>query len=804
MANQIQGRSTSYDRFRAASPRGLRGWVRAVRRLNWRRVQRMSRRLELGLTPRELQVARLVRAGLTDRNIAERLFITRRTAEWHVKQILNKLGFNSRSQVAAWVAHDEAIGSMASLSSGHRHNLPLQLTTFVGRGNELAELQRLLATNRFVSLTAVGGGGKTRLALEVADRTLDAYPDGAWLVDLTPIKDGNLVARVFASTLGVHERPRQPIVETLLEHLRSRHLLLVVDNCEHVIEDCAGLVGTILRSCPGVTLLATSREPLRVSGETVRHVAALAVPDSRAPIDLSELAQYEAVRLFLDRAELAAPGFEINTENAPAIVQLCRRLDGIPLAIELAAARASSMSPDQILNRLPNRFALLTGGSRAGPARHRTLQSALDWSHDLLSDDERRLFRRLSVFAGSFSLQAVEQVCSDHDLEGRAIAGLLGSLVDKSLVLASVESSAPIRFRILETVQQYGRERLADRGEVERLNRCHCEFFLSVAEEVSPKFRGRDQQVWHLRLANDVSNLRLALEWSGGHDPDASLRQIIALNDFWYLDGLVEEGDGWLTRALGCYSARNRLKADALARGGLVSYWRDDIDTASSRWHECLDIYRELDDREGIGQGLRWVGELTEWQGDLEGARRCFEGSLAIAKEVENETSVADIFRQLGRLAMKEGQHEKARTYLLEGLTYYKRIGDHRFINVTLGYLGLNAIGSGDFAAARSYLEDGLAIARVLDFTIGLATPLMYFAALAAAQGHPSRAMRLSGASDALAASAGGVATRLTRQLVERWLDKSRLDLGPKRSAAHLAQGRAMSRERAIEYALKD
>jgi tetratricopeptide (TPR) repeat protein len=375
--------------------------------------------------------------------------------------------------------------------------------------------------------------------------------------------------------------------------------------------------------------------------------------------------------------------------------------------------------------------------------------------------------------------------------------------VDKSLVIASVEGSSPIRFRMLETLQQYGQERLAEHGEVERLNRSHSEFFVSFAQEASPRLRGREQQIWQTRLAQDVSNLRLALQWSAHHDPDASLRLIIALTYFWYIAGLVEEGDGWLKRALVGYSARNRLRAQALERGGLVSYWRDDIDSASSRWHECLDIYRELDDREGVGQGLRWVGELKEWQGDLEEARRCLDASLAIASEAEDEASVADIFRQLGRLAMKEGDNEKARTYLQDSLAYHERIGDHRLINIALGYLALNAIDRGDFAAARSHLEEGLAIARGLDFTIGVATPLMYFAALAAAQGHPSRALRLAGASDALAASVGGVATRLTRPLVERWLDKSRLELGPRRSAECRAEGRAMSRERAVAYALK-
>src|SRR5258708_10077332 len=316
-----------------------------------------------------MQVARLVRSGLTDREIARRLFITRRTAEWHVKQILNKLGFNSRSQVAAWVAHDEAVGSMTAPSNGRRHNLPLQLTTFVGRGNELAELQRLLAAKRFVTLTAVGGAGKTRLALEVANRALHAYPDGAWLVDLTQIKDGYPVARVFWSTLGVHERARQPIADTLLEHLRGRQMLLVIDNCEHVIADCAGLVDAILRFCSGVTVLATSREPLRVNGETVWRVASLAVPDAEAVIDLNDLVRYEAAGFLLDRPQLAAPGLYRYAHNASTIAQLCRRLDGVPLAIELAAAYACLMSPDQLLNRPQNRFGFLSVASSPSPAR---------------------------------------------------------------------------------------------------------------------------------------------------------------------------------------------------------------------------------------------------------------------------------------------------------------------------------------------------------------------------------------------------------------------------------------------------
>ncbi|HET6310461.1 MAG TPA: tetratricopeptide repeat protein [Candidatus Nitrosotalea sp.] len=762
----------------------------------------MNRKLELGLTPRELQVAHLVREGLTDREIAEKLFITRRTAEWHLKQIFNKLGFNSRAQVAAWVAHDQAVGSQAVSSERPRHNLPLQLTTFVGRGKELAEIERLLATKRLVTLTAVGGAGKTRLALEVATRTRDAYVDGAWLVDLTPINEGRLVPRVFGSALGVHELPRQPMAQTVVEHLRGRRLLLLVDNCEHVIEDCAALVDAILRSCPAITFLATSREALRISGETVWRVTPLAVPEQVARIDLHELAQCEAVGLFLDRARLAAPDFEMTAESAPAIAQLCRRLDGIPLAIELAAARTGLMTPDQILNRLQDRFGLLTGGNRAGPARHRTLQSAIDWSYDLLSDPERKLFRRLSVFTGTFSLEAVEHACSGDDLELESITGLLGGLVDRSLVIAADGALGRIRFRLLDTLNQYGSERLVESDESERIKGRHCEYFVSIAEEAVPHLQGPEQRAWHQLLAHDLGNLRSALEWSSGHEPRANVRMSKALTDFWYGHGLIQEGEGWLKRALAGYPVRDELRAQALGMGGQISFWRDDLSSASSRWSEGLEIYRDLDDRHGIGQALRWVGELADWQGDLETAQECFDRSLAIAKEVDDATLIAHIFRHLGRLAMKKGNHAAARTFLEQSLSHYEEFGELRTMTWNLGYLGLNAIESGDFAAARSYLERALAIARDLDLSIPAASMLIYLGALASAQSHPVRALRLAGASASLAASAGAVTLRLTRAMVERWLDTSRRELGQRRSAACWAEGHAMTREHAIEYAL--
>lgn len=763
----------------------------------------MSRQIELGLTPREQQVALLVKDGLTDRDIAERLFITRRTAEWHLKQIFNKLGFNSRAQVAAWVAREPAPDSNTDSRDSHRHNFPIQLTTFVGRESHIAEVRRLLTVKRLVTLTGVGGSGKTRLAIEVAARTLDAYPDGAWLVDLTPIRDGRLVPRAFGSALRVHERPRQRLAETLVDHLRDRRILLVVDNCEHLIEECAALVDCLLGSCIGTAVLATSREPLRVSGETVWRVPSLAVPDPATPIDVEELARCEAVVLFSDRAQLAAPAFQLSLQNAAAVGALCSGLDGLPLAIELAAARAGMMSPEQILERLQDRFGLLTGGSRTGPARHRTLQSALDWSHDLLTDEERRLFRRLSVFAGSFSLEAIEQVCAGDDLDGDAITGVLGSLVDKSMVITAGETSGPIRFRMLETLQQYAHKRLAECGEVELLSRRHCAFFVSLAEQAAPNLIGREQ-AWHARLAQDISNLRSVLEWCCGREPEGNLRLNSALTYFWHSQGLVQEGDGWFTRALADYSVRNELRAQALSLAGEISYWRQDIVSASARWHECLDIYRELGDVKGIGEALAWVGTLAEWQGNFEKAHKYFDEGLAMSREAQHARAIEWIIRNLGRLAMKEGDYGHALTYLQESLVLSERLGNERPTIAALGYLGLNALESGDFAAARTHLEKALMIACALDFAIGVATNLRYLAALAAAQSLPIRALHLAAASEALADSAGAAPIRLTKAIVERWLDRSRREVGPERSTACQVEGRAMTRERAIDYALKD
>jgi predicted ATPase/DNA-binding CsgD family transcriptional regulator len=756
------------------------------------------------LTPRELQVAALVRDGLTDREIADKLFITRRTAEWHVEQIFNKLGFNSRAQVAAWVAHDQDVGSAGAASDGLRHNLPLQLTAFVGRADELLEIQRLLLEKRLLTLTGVAGCGKTRLALEVAGRSLNAYADGVWFVDLTPVSDGQLIPRAVGSALGVRERPRKPVMQTLVEHLNGRRLLLVLDNCEHVIDGCAHLADTLLHASPGITLLATSREPLRLGGETIWRVPPMALPDPLAPIDLDALALCDAVRLFLDRAQLAAPAFHVNAENAPAVARLCHGLDGIPLAIELAAARAGVMSPAQILDRLQDRFGLLTGGSRTAPARHRSLQSALDWSHDLLSDRERRLFRRLSVFAGSFSLESIEAVCSGDDLEVAAIAGLLGSLVDKSLVSATGAGHDRIRFRLLDTLRQYGSERLVECGEKETLHRCHWEFFVALAETAFPNLRGHEQKEWRRRLVDEMDNLRSAFWRTHEREPVASLRLAYALTPFWVLHGSVEEGDSWLEAALSQCPTRDQLRAATLMEGGWVSTWCGDMSRASARWLEGLDIYQELGNLRGIGQALTSLGQDAQWQGDPETAHKRYVDGLATSRRGGDKREIVISLMFLGQSFLHRGDHDNARMNLAESLALSEPLGDLRLKSYPLTWLGMNATATGDFETARSFLEEGLRIGKTLDFPLGVARALMNLAELAAAQSHSIRALRLAGAAEVLYEPVSSGRFSLERPGLERRLERSRHELGRERSAVCWAEGRAMSQERAIEYALSD
>ncbi len=505
----------------------------------------------------------------------------------------------------------------------HAHNLPIQLTSFIGRERELAELKPLLLTAHLLTLTGPGGTGKTRLALWLAADALESFADGVWLVELAPLADPGLVPQTVAATLGLRDQPGRAVLEVLLDYLRSKSVLLVLDNCEHLIAACAQLAETLLRAVPGLRILASSREALGVAGETAYRVPSLALPEPEVP-RLDALIGNDCVRLFVERAAAAHPAFHLTAANAPAITQISRRLDGIPLALELAAARTSVFPPDQIAARLDDRFRLLTGGSRTALPRHQTLLALIEWSHNLLTETERVLLRRLSVFAGGWSLEAAQAVCGEG--LGEDVLDTLAHLADKSLL----DVEAPIeavegRYHLLETIRQFARDRLLASGEVERTRDRHLEHFIQFAEETEPRLRRAEQLEWLERMDREHDNLRAALAWALERDMSAhALRLAGALTYYWELRGYWNEGLQALNAALALAerdgSADITTGDDAARRAAL--FRRAKALYGAARMHfgalfstaeslamgeESLRLWRELDDKWWIAVTLEHV-----------------------------------------------------------------------------------------------------------------------------------------------------------------------------------------------------
>src|SRR5208282_6012716 len=430
-----------------------------------------------------------------------------------------------------------------------KHNLPQQLTSFIGREKEITQIKELLGTTRLLTLIGAGGCGKTRLAMRVAGDLLESYPDGIWLVEFAALREPGLAPQTVASVLGLKEQPGESLTQTLTKHLASRLLLLVLDNAEHLLAACAQLADVVLRQCAQVVILATSREQLGIAGELTYRVPSLSVPDPEQHATPEELSTYESTRLFVERARLQRPHFAVTAKNAPALASVCHRLDGIPLAIELAAPRVRSMSVEEVNRRLDQRFSLLTGGSRTALPRHRTLRSAIDWSYDLLNEAEQALLCRLSVFSGGWTLEAAEKVCSGEGVEDVEALDLLTSLADKNLVVADEQDGAT-RYRLLESVRQYARDRLRE-GDEARWQSQHLAYFLTLAEEAEPQLTGSDQQAWLDRLEAEHENLRSALLFR--HDRGCfarTLRLAAALWRFWWLRGYLSEGRTWLAGRL--------------------------------------------------------------------------------------------------------------------------------------------------------------------------------------------------------------------------------------------------------------
>ncbi len=729
---------------------------------------------------------------------------------WQVRLALRALPTRRRRGLTQAMGVDPAAHTSAVLHLGRagpgdaaeRHNLPVQLSSFIGREREMAEVGRLLDTVRVLTLIGSSGCGKTRLALQLGMALLDEYEDGVWFVDLAPQSDPGLVAQTVAVSLGLREEPEVRLIQTVTGHLRTRNLLLILDNCDHLVDACANLVEALLRSCPRLRILATSREALRVPGEMAWRVPPLAVPEAKTTLPFESMSKYDAVRLFIDRARLNEPALTLTPHNARAITEICGRLDGLPLAIELAAARARLMPVGQILDRLADRFQLLTDGSRTARSAHRTLRAAVDWSYDFLPDPEKVLFRRLSAFSGGFGLETAESVGADPRLENHTVLDLLAALVDKSMVATRKRSRGTARYHLLETLRQYGDERLRESGEVDTVHQRHAQYFLAFAERASTEWLGPDQVRWLEMTEEEQDNLRSALKWCLARDQEAGLRLAATMADFWLLRGYFSEGRGWLEAALKAGSDNRPRRVGALLAAGRFAYYQGDYDGAHNRYLASMTISLDLGDQEALGRTLVFIGEVATAQQDYSRGRSELEEGVAISRKCGDQRTVATGLLTLALLSVVHGEVEQARSLAEECLAICQKLGDRStMVNAFLN-LAIAAYLQKDYAAVRSLSREGLTISHELGNQLAIATWLEAFAILAAVESKPERAIRLFESAASLRQAIGAPPALAWQAGVQEALVGARTALGTRAVAAASAQGEAMTTEEAIAYAL--
>jgi predicted ATPase/DNA-binding NarL/FixJ family response regulator len=718
--------------------------------------------------------------------------------------------------------------------------------SFVGRERELDELRQFARSMRAVTLCGSGGIGKTRLALRVLAGLTEDFPDGVWFIELGDLRQPELVVSRVASVIGVEEEPGRPLLDTLADALRPRRLLLALDNCEHLIDSCARLCHRLLASSPGLRVLATSREPLRVAAETVWQVPPLSLPQPEAAGLPEELGRYEAIRLFCDRAAASHSGFALRPANLPAIAALCRSLDGVPLAIELAAAWVRVLSVEQIVERLDDRFRLLTSGDRTAPPRQRTLRAAIDWSHDLLTAREQVLLRRLSVFAG-WSLEMAEQTCSGDDLPAADVLDLLATLAGKSLVVADTE--APTRYRMLDTIREYAASRLADAGEAVMMQRRLRDYSLHEVEHLHRVGMAQVPAPWSARVDvfrrfdADADNLRQVLSHCLAEaDVEMGLRICTAARPVWIVRGSFAEGAEWLDSFLGLDAravpaavrgaalvgraqlalASDPAGAEARAAEGLelcraagevswmsaalnllaeASLHAGQADEAAARADRALAVARKAGDRWNEGYALGTTAAAAGQRGDLREAQRLGEAALAIMRDIDQQWGAARTLLGLADLARLTGHPGAAQRRYADALAILREVNARPEIARCLAGLGRIAMDQGEITLARQYLTESIGLSRSMGSRIGMIRGLEAFAALAGAEQRAERAVQLAAAAAALREAAYLPSRPGAR--TERLLDAAR-GLGPEAIARLWAEGSSLEASSAVELALTD
>ena len=698
---------------------------------------------------------------------------------------------------------------------------------------------------RHMTLTGAGGSGKTRLALEAARGLIEAYPDGVWFVELAPLSEEALVPKAVAEALKVPERPQEPIADTLVEVLKDKQMLLVVDNCEHLVGTTARLVDRLLDSCPRVRILATSREALGVEGEARWPVPSLSVPGQERAASSEALVGYESVRLFAERARERESAFSLNPENAAWVAEICRRLEGSPLAIELAAARISTLSLERIAQRLTDSLKLLTGGARTAVDRQRTLKGTLDWSHDLLSEPERILFRRLSVFAGGWTLEASEAVGSGEGIAEGEVLELLYGLTEKSLVVAKGSDQGGVRYRLLEPVRQYARDKLEESEEAEEVRRLHAEFFLALAEQAEPELWGPDQVVWFGRLEIEHDNMRAALSRLIEQDePELGVRLAVALRWFWHGQGHYGEGRRWLEEALSMDSrASVAARVKALSAVGWLAMDQDDTDRVLAAAEEGLELSKGTEIEDLFGASFsRMLGSVARMRGDYERATQRYEESLVQSRKAGDRMGIAYSLLNLMIVASDQGDHERTTVLYNEGVALCRESGYSALLAEYLVSMGNEFLLRGDYKRATALNEEAAALLRerghkgglefaldnlgwaallgqdhtramemfkeslVLSLKLGdklvAVESLEGLACIVGARVQAERAARLFGAARGLRKALGYEQAPRARALREPYLAAARSRMNDAVWEAAFAEGQSMGLEEAVAYAL--
>jgi predicted ATPase/DNA-binding SARP family transcriptional activator len=759
---------------------------------------------------RERPVELVMRALHADGRAGEALEVFRR----HRERLADELGLDpspALRDLEVQILQDDLgaprprrPAAATSATAAPPSTLPAPLTSFVGREAEVAEAVRLLATTRLLTITGPGGTGKTRLALEVAATVVDG--EEAAFVDLAPVTEPALVVPTIATTLGLREEGwERPVLLALSEELRRRRLLLLLDNFEQVL-DAATVVTRLLATAPGLTVVVTSRAPLRVRGEQVLPLAPLRLADPGAPGRLEDLANVEAVALFAERAAAAAPHFALTEDNARAVAGLVARLDGLPLAIELAASRSAVLSPAAMLQRVERREPLLTG-ARDLPARQQTLHATISWSYDLLPDTERILFRRLAVLAGGFTRETAAAVCADDADPVRAdVVPSLGVLVDHSLVVPLATDGADARFGMLPTIREFGLDRLDAEDDRSTVERRHAQRFLRLAEDAEAGFRGPALFPSIVALETEHENLRAALRWSIEHDhAEVGLRIVGALWRFWHLGGHLSEGRRWTAAVLDLPSAAGRTvaRARALAAAGGLAYWQGDVPAVRAAYEEALAISRELGHDPGVAEGTYDLAFADGLVPTRARSRELFEQSRRMFEQLGNAVGVADTQWALAMMAGLDGDYATARSLAAESVRAHRDLGDAFGLVDALGELGRAARELEEYDTARSCFLEALEGLAAVGYRTAVAIMLDNLAAVEDRLGHHVRALRLAGAADGLKEAAGG---RVPPEFADLPDPRSSARAGhsDEQIAAAWAEGRAMGLEEVVRYAHLD